>query len=158
MEPVDLLAAVALAVGVLGVVVPLLPGSLLVALTLVGWAVLRADTSGWLWILAGLTVLGMGALVKYVVAGRHLRTNGVPNRTLLTGGLLGIVGFFVVPVVGLVLGFVGGVYLAEARRLGPGAARASTITAMKAVGLALLVELAAVLLATSAWVAAAVSS
>ena len=32
--------------------------------------------------------------------------------------MLGIVGFFVVPVVGLLLGFVLGVYLAELARLG----------------------------------------
>ena len=36
---------------------------------------------------------------------------------MLAGALLGIVGFFVIPVVGLVIGFVVGVYLAEWYRL-----------------------------------------
>ena len=40
--------------------------------------------------------------------------------------LLGVVGFFVVPVVGLFLGFVLGVYLAELRRVGAAAAWPST--------------------------------
>ena len=36
----------------------------------------------------------------------------------MIGGACGVVGFFVVPVVGLFLGFVLGVYVAERRRLG----------------------------------------
>ena len=68
----------------------------------------------------GSTVLGIAvALVvarlprQYPLPGARIRAAGVPGRTLLAGGVLGIVGFFVVPVVGLLLGFVLGVYLAE---------------------------------------------
>lgn len=39
-----------------------------------------------------------------------MRETGVPNRSLIIGRLLAIAGFFVVPVVGAVIGFVGGVY------------------------------------------------
>ena len=53
-------------------------------------------------------------------------------------------GFFVVPVVGLVLGFVAGVYAAERRRVGVEAAWPSTLAALRAVGLCILIELAAV--------------
>jgi uncharacterized protein len=35
---------------------------------------------------------------------------------MVTGALLGIVGFFVVPVVGLVIGFVASIYVAEFSR------------------------------------------
>ena len=46
-----------------------------------------------------------------------------PLILLVAGGLLGLVGFFVVPVVGLVVGFVLGVYYpAEHRRVGREAA------------------------------------
>nr|WP_284290737.1 DUF456 family protein [Angustibacter aerolatus] len=57
-------------------------------------------------------------MVKYVLPGRRLKDAGVPWWTTLAGVALGVVGFFVVPVVGLLLGFVLGVYLAE-----PGPAR-----------------------------------
>ena len=45
----------------------------------------------------------------------------------LIGALLAFVGFFVVPVVGMLLGFVLGVYLAERGRLGPAQAWPSTV-------------------------------
>jgi hypothetical protein len=55
-------------------------------------------------------------------------------------------------VVGLFVGFVAGVYLAERRRLGPGAAWPSTRSALRAVGVSLLIELAAGVLAAATWV------
>jgi uncharacterized protein YqgC (DUF456 family) len=92
-------------------------------------------------------------VVKYVLPGRRLKASGVPTSTLVTGGVLGIVGFFVVPVVGLFLGFVLGVWLAELVRL-PDRGRAWTSTrgALAAVGWSVLIELFAGLLATAAWV------
>jgi hypothetical protein len=95
--------------------------------------------------------------VKYALPGRGLRTAGVPSRTLIAGGLLGIVGFFVIPVVGLVVGFVLGVYLSELQRVGLDSAWASTRAALKAAGLSLLIELGAGLLAAATWLVGAVS-
>ena len=86
----------------------------------------------------------------------RLREAGVPVRTLLLGGVLGIVGFFVVPVVGLLLGFVLGVYLAELGRLGRARAWPSARHALTAVGWSILIELAAGLLAAAVWVGALV--
>ena len=57
-----------------------------------------------------------------------------------------------VPVIGLVVGFVLGVYAAEVRRVGEGEARRTTVAALKAVGLSILIELVAGLLATVAFV------
>jgi hypothetical protein len=71
---------------------------------------------------------------------------------------LGIVGFFVIPVVGLVIGFVLGVYLAEHRRVGPAAAWPSTREALRAVGVSILIELAAGVVAALAWVAGVVAT
>jgi hypothetical protein len=49
------------------------------------------------------------------------------------------------------VGFGPGVYLAAHRRVGPTAAWPSTTAALRAAGLSILIELAAALLATSAW-------
>ena len=65
--------------------------------------------------------------------------------------MLGIVGFFVIPVVGLLIGFVLGVYLAELRRVGSAAAWPATVHALKAVGLSIVIELVASLLAATTW-------
>jgi hypothetical protein len=68
------------------------------------------------------------------------------------------VGFFVIPVVGLVVGFVAGIYLSELARLGSAAAWPATKAALRAVGLAVLIELAAGLVATAVFVAGAVAT
>jgi uncharacterized protein YqgC (DUF456 family) len=150
-DSADVIAGLVIAVGLAGIVVPLLPGTLLVAAAVLFWAVAVAQPWGWVAAGVALAVLAVGAVVKYVVPHRGLREHGVPTRTLLLGGLLGVVGFFVVPVVGLVLGFVLGVYLSELQRVGAGPAWPATKAAVRAVGLSVLIELAAAVLAASVW-------
>lgn len=147
MTLVDLLAALAIAVGLAGIIVPVLPGSLLILGALLGWAVYVGETAGWVVFAVATTFLVLGTIVKYAVPGKRLKSVGVPNSTLLVGGLVGVVGFFVIPIVGFVVGFVGGVYAAELRRVGQRAARGTTVAALKAVGVSILIELTAALLA-----------
>jgi uncharacterized protein YqgC (DUF456 family) len=101
--------------------------------------------------------VAVGSVVKYLLPGRRLRDSGVPGRTIAVGVVLGVVGFFVIPVVGLFLGFVLGVYLAELARLG-GHERAwpSTRHALTAVGWSIVIELATGLLAAAVWIGAVV--
>jgi len=152
----ELLVGLAVIVGVIGVVVPVLPGSLLILGAVLVWAL--QDGSGTAWtVFAVVTVLlATGAIVKYAVPGRRLQSAGVPNSTLMTGGLLGLVGFFVIPVVGVFFDLIGRVYVAELRRVGRDAAWPSTRHALLAAGLSILIELAAALLAAVAWFAGAV--
>jgi len=157
MQTEDLLAGLAIAVGLVGIVLPLLPGSLLIAAAVLLWAIAVGAPAGWVAAAAALLVLGTGTLVKYLLPARHLKSQGIPTRTLVLGGLLGVVGFFVVPVIGLPIGFVLGVYLSEARRLGRERAWPSTTAALRAVGLSLLIELAAGLLAALTWLVGAVA-
>jgi hypothetical protein len=69
-----------------------------------------------------------------------------------------VFGFFAVPVVGALVGFPLGVYLAERARVGSAGAWPSTREALRAVGVSILIELAAALLATAAWVAGVVAT
>lgn len=150
MTLVEIGCAIAILIGLAGVVVPILPGVLLIAGALVVWA---WDTgSGLAWGIAwsGVVILALGFVIKYAVPHRRLKDAGVPRRTIVLGAVLGIVGFFVIPVVGLFMGFVGGVWLAESSRLGRGQAWPSTKAALKATGLSILIELASGLLA-AAW-------
>ncbi len=148
----DALVGLAVLVGLVGIVVPVLPGSALILAAVLVWAVVLSSATGWL-VLAVVTVLlGVGVVVKYAVPGRRLRSAGVPTRTLVAGGLLALVGFFVIPVVGLLVGFVLGVYLAELSRVGRDRAWPTTKAALRAVGLSVLVELVAGLLAALTWV------
>lgn len=152
---VTILAAVGLLVGICGVVVPVLPGLLLCWVSVLAWAIF-SDAGGGRWLVFGLVTLiaAVGEFAKYMWPGRRLKQSGVPNKSLVIGGLLGIVGFFVIPIVGLPVGFVLGIWLSEQTRLKDGrSAWASTRHALKAVGLSLLIELAAALTIAGVWVA-----
>jgi uncharacterized protein YqgC (DUF456 family) len=152
---VSLIATVAVVVGVVGVLVPMVPGLLLCWAGVAVWAVFGGHgLTGWAVGIAATVVLALGFAAKYLVPGRNLKRAGVSNLTLLLGGVGGIIGFFVIPVVGLVAGFVLGVYLVELARRGDGAkAWQSTKHALKAAGVSMLIELATALLITAIWLA-----
>ncbi|WP_432835840.1 DUF456 domain-containing protein [Dactylosporangium sp. CA-092794] len=152
---VSFISVAAVVVGLIGVVVPVLPGLFLVWAGVLVWALFGGHgPTGWTVAAAATVVLALGFAAKYLVPGRNLKRAGVSNLTLLLGGLCGIVGFFVIPVVGLVIGFVLGVFLAElARRRNAAQAWQSTKHALKAAGLSMLIELATALIMTTIWLA-----
>lgn len=145
------LVGVGMLVGVIGVLVPLLPGTALVLAAGVAWAVLVVEQGSTRWVvvavMAGLLVAGLVA--KYALPGRHL-AGSLPRRTLLLGAAGAVVGVFLLPPLGLLLGGVLGVYLAEARRDRSSAWR-STVQVLQAVGLGVLAELTAAVLMVGAW-------
>ncbi len=158
MTSTEFVVAVLLLVGILGIIIPVLPGTVLIVGGVLLWAVDVNTSTGWLVFAIATTFVVLGTIVKYVIPGRHLKAAGVPRSTLIAGGVLAIVGFFVIPVVGLFIGFVLGIYLAERHRLGAQAAGPATKHALKAVGISILIELAAALLATATWVVGVVVS
>lgn len=155
MSGLEVVVALAIAVGIVGIVVPVLPGLLLAWAAVLVWALELQTALGWAVLAISTVVVGASQVAKYLVPGRRMHAAGVPSRTLWLGAALGVVGFFVVPVVGLPVGFVAGVYLAERARVGTHAAAwTSTGHALKAVGLSMAIELAAGLLVAVTWVAA----
>ena len=152
------LVAMAIAVGLVGILVPFLPGTLLVGAAIAVWAYVEHTTVSWVILGVATAVLGAGVLIKYLWPARRMRAADVNGRTLAAGAVLGVIGFFVVPVAGLVLGFVLGVFLAElAQRRDRRRAWASTVHAVKGVALSVGVELIAALLATAVWVVGVVT-
>ncbi len=148
-----LLAAVLVVAGIVGILLPVLPGLVLVLAGIAVWAVPRNDALGWTVLGAAVVIVVVGSVVKYLLPGRRLRDSGVPTRTVVAGAALGVVGFFVIPVVGLLVGFVLGVYLAERVRLRDHArAWPSTRHALGAVGWSILIELLTGMLAAGAWI------
>ena len=147
-----ILVALAIAVGIVGIIVPLLPGILLVYAAILIWAVVVHNVAGWVTLGVVTVLIGATTLIKYMWPMKRMRAADVRTRTLLAGAVLGIIGFFVIPVVGLIIGFVLGVYLAElASRHDQRVAWTSTKHALKGVALSVGVELAGALLATVAW-------
>lgn len=140
-------------VGLVGVVVPVLPGTALVLGAGVAWALLVADDGAGRWVVVAVmaALFVAGTALKYALPGRRL-SGSLPRRTLVTGAVAAVVGLFLLPPLGLLIGGVAGVYLAESARLGPGGgARGSTVQVLKAVGVGVLAELAAGVLMVGAW-------
>ena len=140
-------------VGIVGVVVPVLPGLLLAwAAGMVWvWQDGGGPVRGTVGVLLTLLLIG-GTVAKYVLPARSATGAGAPRTTLLLGALGGIAGFFLIPVVGVVVGGVGAVFLAEARRLRDGRrAWASTWAVLRGIGIGILVEIATAVLMLGIW-------
>jgi uncharacterized protein len=157
MTGTDLVCGVLVVVGLFGIVVPVIPGTVLVLLGILIWASEDGSAGAWTVFAVAAAFLVAGAVVKYAVPGRRLRA-AVPTGTLLAGGAGAVVGFFVIPVVGALVGFPLGVYLAERARVGASGAWPSTREALRAVGVSILIELAAALAATAVWITGALIS
>jgi uncharacterized protein len=149
------LVGLAILVGLAGVLLPVVPGLLLCWGAVLVWALAERTAAAWTVLVVATLLFATSQVVKYLVPGRRLRAAGVPWGSVAAGGALAVVGFFVIPVVGVVAGFVGGIYGAERLRLHTHAAAwPSTKRALQAVGLSVLIELVAGLLIGTVWLAA----
>jgi uncharacterized protein len=152
---VEVLAALVIVVGLAGTVVPVLPGLLLVWGGIAGWALL--DGGGWIrWVVV--VVAGAVAVAGYVLAtlvpGRRASDAGAPDWVLLAGAVGMVVGFFVIPVVGAIVGGVGGVLVAEyARTRELRSAWRVTLETLKGFGIGAALQLFAGLVMTGVWLA-----
>lgn len=153
MDGLNFVVAMIMLVGIVGIVVPLLPGLLLVWVAVLIWALDTQSTGGWV-ILGVATTLAMtGFLLQYLIPGRRMATAGVTTSSTLAGAALGVVGFFVIPVIGAFLGFALGIYLAERVKQGTHAtAWPSTRHALKAIMLSMGIELVTGLAIAGTWV------
>lgn len=151
----NVVVALVVFVGLVGVVVPLLPGLLLVYGAIAVWAVIEHSVASWVTLGLVTAVIGATTAIKYLWPVRRMRRAEVPTATLIVGAVVGIVGFFAIPVVGLILGFVGGVYVAELTRCRDHRrAWESTVQAVKGVALSIGVELLGGLCAAALWLGA----
>lgn len=154
----QLLVGLAILIGLVGIVIPVLPGSILIGLAVLVWAVVTGTPAAWLVFAISAVLLTSGAAVTWIITAKHTRAAGVPQRSLVIAGLAGIVGFFVVPVIGLLLFFPAGLFVAEyVRQRDSGLAWRSALVALKATGLGMLSELGLALLAAAVWLVAVLS-
>jgi uncharacterized protein YqgC (DUF456 family) len=153
----EVVFGVLLAVGLVGVVVPVLPGLALIGGVAVVWAIVEGTSTAWAVAVAMIGVLAIGTYLKYRIPGRELQAQDVPASTWALAAIGGIVGFFVIPVVGAPVGLVLGVFVGERRRFGGTApAWASTKRLVISIGKGMLLELAAAVVAIGIWVGAVV--
>lgn len=100
-------------VGVLGIVIPVLPGLLLCVAAVLLWAVETGGTIAWVALGVVVALYASGVTLQFLLPGRRMKRDGVGGLTLALGVLGAIIGFFVIPGLGLPIGFVLGIFAAE---------------------------------------------
>lgn len=155
----EIVVGVVILLGIVGGTTQLVPGGLIVLGAILVWTLMTGGTLAWFVLAFAVAAVVGSGIVKYIFAGRHMSRAEVPGSTIVVGTVAGIVGFFVIPVVGLFVGFIGGIYLAELARRRDGAlAWTATKAALTATGLTILIELAGSMLAGGAWLLAVLLS
>ncbi|MGW1744196.1 DUF456 domain-containing protein [Streptomyces sp. NPDC002092] len=152
-----LLVGLVLLLGLCGVLVPGVPGSWLVWAAVLWWALKSTEPVSW-WILVGTTLaMFLSQVVRWALPPRRLRESGATPRMWVCAGAGAVLGFCLVPVLGAIPGFIGGIYLYERLRLGRhGEAKAALRTAMRSGGSSVLAELFTCLLIAGAWLGAVI--
>ncbi|MFJ7336927.1 DUF456 domain-containing protein [Streptomyces sp. NPDC101110] len=152
-----LLVGLVILLGLCGVLLPAMPGSLLVWASVMWWALKDPQPVAW-WVLVGATaLLLLSQAVRWALPPRRLRMNRTTRRMLACAGTGSVLGFVLIPVAGAIPGFLAGVYLFERFRLGRHAdAVAALRTVMRAGGSSILAELFTCQLIAAAWVGAVV--
>lgn len=105
--------------GLIGIIVPLLPGILLIWLAVLAYAVFDGFT------LISVPTFALISVIALVTGTADLwlpllgaKTTGVPWKTIALGVVGGIAGTFLLPILGTILGYAAGILLGEYLRLG----------------------------------------
>ncbi|WP_406003524.1 DUF456 domain-containing protein [Streptomyces sp. NBC_00829] len=150
-----LLVGLVMLLGLLGVLIPGVPGRWLVWAAILWWSMHEKTGLAWALLVGSTAVLLVDQVAVWQLPPRRMRGVGVTRRMVVCAGAGALLGFVLIPVVGSIPGFIGGIYASERQRLGGhGPAVASTRAVMRAVGTSVLVELFACLLVMGAWVGA----
>lgn len=155
---ITIISALAIGIGCVGIIYPILPGSVLALAGVLLWAFTVRSAEGW-WTLglAG-TLLLFGMIAQLLLTGRTLKSERIPNSSTLWGAVGAVIGMFLIPVVGLFVGFAVGLFLSEAqRRRNLAQALPATLQALKSMGLGIVVEFSCALTAGTVFTIAAIT-
>lgn len=149
---VTIVAGVLLAVAAVGTIYPVLPGSLLAIVTLIAWAWVLGSAASWAAGLVAALIAVVGWSASTVLTGRKLKQQQIPGRSIAVAVVGAVAGMFLIPVVGLFVGFAAGLLAGEyARGRDLRAALDASVATLKAQGIGVLVEFGMACLAASVW-------
>jgi len=110
----SVLAAIVMVVGLFGLLIPIVPGLLLIWFTALVYGFLVGFGAVGLAVMTILTVLVVISFVSGVVVPRNQAVASGASKSAQLGGLIGaVIGFFVIPVIGLIIGALVGVLMVE---------------------------------------------
>lgn len=148
-----ILAAIVMVVGLCGVVVPVLPGLALIWFTAVIYGFVVGFGTVGIGVMAALTALVVAGLVKGIVIPRRRAAMSGASGWSQLGGVIGAVfGFFIIPVLGVIVGALAGVLLVEAWiRRNWGDAWTATAALAKGFGISVLIDFGLGLVMIGLW-------
>lgn len=147
------IAVVVYVVGLLGIVIPVLPGLLLCTGAVLLWAGSTGGTTAWVTFGIVAVVYAVTLLLQFLIPGRRMKREGVGGMTLALGVVGAIIGLFVIPGIGLPIGFVVGIFAAEYVRFRDlDRAWQATKSALRGVLHSMGIELSAAALIAVVWV------
>jgi uncharacterized protein YqgC (DUF456 family) len=159
MSGLEVVLGLVMLVGLVGVVVPVFPGLVLIAGGGLVWAIDQGGPVAWAAFAVMAAIAVWGIVASSVLPARRASAAGAPAWVVAAGIVGLVVGFFVVPVVGALLGFPAGVFVAElARHRHPAAAWRATWEALKNVGLGIAIQLSAGVAMIVVWVVAVLAT
>lgn len=153
MEP--FLIAILMAIGLAGVVLPFVPGLPIIwgAALLYGFAT-SFGSLGTTAMVAITLLAALGIASSLVIPDRAGVASGASRSTRLFAGVMGLIGFFVIPVIGFPIFACAGVLLAQYRETARwDTAMRSTVAVLKGFGAGLIAELGAGFAMVLVWVA-----
>ena len=109
----NVLVLLAMLVGTIGIVVPVLPGLLVVWGATLVWALAMQTMGGWVVFAVATAVYAVGVVTQFLIPGRRMKATGVDTRILAVALVVAVVGLFVIPGIGAPIGFVGAIYVLE---------------------------------------------
>jgi uncharacterized protein len=142
--------------GLVGIVVPLVPGLTLIWGAALIWAVDERSATAWI-VLGIMTILAVGGILAgSLLPARRASRAGAARWVLLAGGIGMVVGFFVIPVLGAFVGGPAGIFLAELLRVrDPALAWRTTLEAIRGLGLGAAAQVALGVIMVALWAAVA---
>lgn len=140
-------------VGMAGTVIPFLPGlALILGAAVVYGLLVGFGTVGTLVTIALVVIVGLGVVKSVVVPRRMAEGIGVSGWSQVVALVGAVFGLIFIPVVGIFVGALGALFLAELvhHRSGAAAAR-STVAVAKGIGLSTLIDLGLAAIMIGLW-------
>jgi uncharacterized protein YqgC (DUF456 family) len=146
--------AIAMLIGMVGVVAPFVPGLIIIWLAALAYGVFGDFGGVGAVSLAIITMLLLiGEALGYFLPGRAAGKAGAPAGSIAIGALGAIVGFFVIPVFGFMLGGILAIFLAElARTSNSSQAWHATLSTLIGFGVGVLAQWACGLAMIITWI------
>ncbi len=145
--------AAVMSIGLLGVVLPFLPGLFLILSAAVAYGFLVGFSSIAIAVLIAMGILVVISIIKsFIIPSKAAAESGASGWSQLGAVVGGVVGFFIVPVFGLIIGALGGMVLTELALKGNwDEAWTATKGTAKGFGISALIDLGLGVIMIAAW-------